>query len=76
MYKICTRIKPSTISMITSVPEFNEVIKNYNGHIDDEKVYELLSEKCKEMETNGNDLSDVRRVMRRILRDLTSNSCT
>lgn len=76
LYKKCKKIKPSVISAMALVPEFIEVIKAYEGSIDDETVYELLREKSKEMYNRGKGglYRTARDVMKKVSRDVKGDT--
>lgn len=76
LYKKCKRIKPSVISAMALVPEFIEVIKGFEGDINDEIVYELLRKKSKEMYNQGKGglYRTARDVMKKVSRDVKGDA--
>lgn len=73
LYRKCKKIKPGTISMMNWVPEFNEVIKNYQGGFNDEVVFQLVSIKFNEMYANGEAYRTATRVIKKISREVTGD---
>ena len=74
LYKVCKKIKPSTISMMNLVPEFNEVIRNYRGGFTDEVVYQLISAKFREMYSNREAYNTATGVMKKISREVKGDA--
>lgn len=76
LYKKCTKIKPSVISAMALVPEFINVVKQYDGDINDEVVYELLRKEAKEMYNRGKGglYRTARDVMKKVSRDVKGDT--
>lgn len=76
LYKKCKKIKPSVISEMALVSEFVEVVKGFNGDINDEVVYELLCAKSKEMYNRGKGglYRTARDVMKKVSRDVKGDT--
>lgn len=76
LYKVCTKIKPSVITEMALVPEFMDIIRNYDGYVNDEVVYELLREKAREMHSQGKGVlyRTARDVMKKVSRDVKGDS--
>lgn len=76
LYVKCKKIKPSVITEMALVPEFMQVIKEYEGTITDEVVYALLREKSKEMYARGKGglYRTARDVMKKVSRDVKGDT--
>lgn len=74
LYKKCKKIKPSTISMIGLVPEYNDVIKKYKGDIDDDVIYELVRTKFKEMYDSKSAYRTAKGVLKKISKEVKGDA--
>lgn len=69
-----TSIRPSVISLIAFVPEYMEALRNFNGTLDDQSIYEIIKSEYKKILNEGKGDRYSRSIMKRISKDVKGDS--
>lgn len=76
LYKNCKKIRAYVISQIALVPEFMQALREFDGTLDDNTVYEVLKKTYIQMLADGRGYRTAKSALNKVSKDVTGNTAT